>query len=278
MTLRRNDTPKPSSRSGGPAAGAAGARRAVPSRARDNKGRRQHAGVSLGTASNVLNRPDRVAPDTLARVLGAIDKLGFVAAPPPIRCAAAATAAASAPSSSTPRTRSRPRRSAASRTPCTSRDPPSSSARRTALRTGRALPALARGAEGPGHSHHPGHAEHPPSGGAAGPGDARGAPRPAEQSGRAVLGLDRPHAGRGLGAALLFDLGHRLIAFINGPLHLSQCAERRRGMRRAARNAGLNPDSSIIEYTIDPITASGQAEHPSTSSSRSRTAPRPSSA
>ena len=32
-------------------------------------------------------------------------------------------------------------------------------------------------------------------------------------------------------------------------------------MRRAARNAGLNPDTSIIEYTIDPITASGQAEH-----------------
>src|ERR1019366_7183919 len=38
----------------------------------------EHAGVSLGTASNVLNRPDRVAPDTLARVLEAIDKLGFV--------------------------------------------------------------------------------------------------------------------------------------------------------------------------------------------------------
>ena len=38
----------------------------------------EHAGVSLGTASNVLNRPDRVAPDTLARVLDAIEKLGFV--------------------------------------------------------------------------------------------------------------------------------------------------------------------------------------------------------
>jgi LacI family transcriptional regulator len=36
------------------------------------------AGVSLGTVSNVLNRPDKVAPDTVSRVLDAIDRLGFV--------------------------------------------------------------------------------------------------------------------------------------------------------------------------------------------------------
>ncbi|MDQ1129460.1 LacI family DNA-binding transcriptional regulator [Microbacterium sp. SORGH_AS_0888] len=36
------------------------------------------AGVSVGTVSNVLNRPDRVAPATVARVLAAIDELGFV--------------------------------------------------------------------------------------------------------------------------------------------------------------------------------------------------------
>ncbi|HKN95979.1 MAG TPA: LacI family DNA-binding transcriptional regulator [Pseudonocardiaceae bacterium] len=36
------------------------------------------AGVSLGTVSNVLNRPDRVAPGTRDRVLAAIDELGFV--------------------------------------------------------------------------------------------------------------------------------------------------------------------------------------------------------
>jgi LacI family transcriptional regulator len=34
--------------------------------------------VSVGTVSNVLNRPDKVAPDTVARVLAAIDELGFV--------------------------------------------------------------------------------------------------------------------------------------------------------------------------------------------------------
>jgi LacI family transcriptional regulator len=36
------------------------------------------AGVSLGTVSNVLNRPDRVSVKTRERVLAAIDELGFV--------------------------------------------------------------------------------------------------------------------------------------------------------------------------------------------------------
>ena len=36
------------------------------------------AGVSLGTVSNALNRPDRVAPPTLERVRAAIEDLGFV--------------------------------------------------------------------------------------------------------------------------------------------------------------------------------------------------------
>ena len=36
------------------------------------------AGVSVGTVSNVLNRPERVSPSTRERVLRAIDELGFV--------------------------------------------------------------------------------------------------------------------------------------------------------------------------------------------------------
>lgn len=38
----------------------------------------QHAGVSVGTVSNVLNRPDVVAPATRQRVMDAINELGFV--------------------------------------------------------------------------------------------------------------------------------------------------------------------------------------------------------
>ncbi|MDX6209632.1 MAG: LacI family transcriptional regulator, partial [Frankiales bacterium] len=36
------------------------------------------AGVSVGTVSNVLNRPDRVSPETRDRVSAAIAELGFV--------------------------------------------------------------------------------------------------------------------------------------------------------------------------------------------------------
>lgn len=36
------------------------------------------AGVSVGTVSNVLNSPDKVAPTTVARVQSAIERLGFV--------------------------------------------------------------------------------------------------------------------------------------------------------------------------------------------------------
>src|SRR6476659_1785471 len=37
-----------------------------------------HAGVAVGTVSNVLNYPDRVSERTKQRVLRAIDELGFV--------------------------------------------------------------------------------------------------------------------------------------------------------------------------------------------------------
>ena len=36
------------------------------------------ANVSVGTVSNVLNQPDKVAPKTVARVRAVIDELGFV--------------------------------------------------------------------------------------------------------------------------------------------------------------------------------------------------------
>lgn len=38
----------------------------------------REAGVSVGTVSNVLNKPDEVSPDSIARVQSAIDRLGYV--------------------------------------------------------------------------------------------------------------------------------------------------------------------------------------------------------
>ncbi len=38
----------------------------------------RHAGVSVGTVSNALNKPDEVSAETLARVLESVDQLGYV--------------------------------------------------------------------------------------------------------------------------------------------------------------------------------------------------------
>ena len=38
----------------------------------------QRAGVSVGTVSNVLNRPDEVSSDSVERVTRAIEDLGYV--------------------------------------------------------------------------------------------------------------------------------------------------------------------------------------------------------
>lgn len=262
MTLRRSDTSKPSSRSPGPS-GAAAASPTMPPRDRVTiKDVAEHAGVSLGTASNVLNRPDRVAPDTLARVLEAIDKLGFVRSSAAhqmrgrsnSRCFGAVVIDASNPfSTETVRgLEDAVHEQGSAVVLCSTDGSPDREARylrwleeqrvqgiviTPATRSIRHLEELRD----------------------------RGTlvvllDRRSNQGELCSVSIDHTRGGE-LAAGYLFDLGHRLIAFINGPLHLSQCAERRRGMRRAARNAGLNPDTSIIEYTIDPITASGQAEH-----------------
>jgi LacI family transcriptional regulator len=221
----------------------------------------EYAGVSLGTVSNVLNRPDRVAPDTLARVQDAVDRLGFVRSSAAhqmrgrsnSRCFGAVVLDASNPfSSETVRGLEDTVHEQGSAVVLCSTDGSADREARylrwleeqrvqgivitPATRSIRHLEAL-------------------------------------RDRGTLVVLLDRPsnngelcsvsvdHARGGeLAAGYLFDLGHRRIAFINGPLHLSQCAERRRGMRRAARQAGLSPEDSILEYTIDPITAFGQAE------------------
>jgi len=50
----------------------------TPSERGEHQGRARRAGVSVGTTSNVLNRPELVWPETRAKVLAAIDELGFV--------------------------------------------------------------------------------------------------------------------------------------------------------------------------------------------------------
>jgi LacI family transcriptional regulator len=53
-----------------------------------------------------------------------------------------------------------------------------------------------------------------------------------------------------LAAQHLLEQGHRQLAFVNGPLSIRQCADRRRGMRRAVKSAGLDPDKAIDEINV----------------------------
>ncbi|MGA3216676.1 MAG: LacI family DNA-binding transcriptional regulator [Acidimicrobiales bacterium] len=234
LTLRLNDTSKPpSSRSARTAGGAPQARQPVPDRV-TIKDVAERAGVSLGTASNVLNRPDRVAPDTLARVLEVIDQLGFVRSSAAhqmrsranSRCFGAVVLDASNPfSTETVRgLEDAVHEQGSAVVLCSTDGSPDREARYLRWLEEQRVQGIVI--------------------------------TPATRS---IRHLETARGGE-LAAGYLFDLGHRLIAFINGPVHLSQCAERRRGMRRAAREAGLSPENTIVEYTIDPITASGQAE------------------
>ena len=84
---------------------------------------------------------------------------------------------------------------------------------------------------------------------------------------RVVL-LDRPSAskdlcsvavddvlGGELAANHLLELGHERIGFVNGPLTIRQCADRRRGVRRAVKAAGLDPKHAVVEVTRPALNA-----------------------
>lgn len=91
--------------------------------------------------------------------------------------------------------------------------------------------------------------------------------------GTAVVLLDRTSPGatmcsvavddvRGgeLAAAHLVSLGHRRIALMNGSTKIRQCADRRKGVRKALRAAGLPLSSSLVEVTVSSLNAAGGEE------------------
>jgi LacI family transcriptional regulator len=90
-----------------------------------------------------------------------------------------------------------------------------------------------------------------------------------QQLGMAVVLLDRPSPtpdfcsvavddarGGELAGRHLLDAGHQVIGFITGPRTIRQCADRRRGLRKAVRAAGLDPDRAIREV-VAPLNADG---------------------
>ncbi len=56
-----------------------------------------------------------------------------------------------------------------------------------------------------------------------------------------------------LAAGHLFDLGHRNIAFVNGPSSIRQCADRREGAQRALRRARRRRPATLREITVNAL-------------------------
>jgi len=88
------------------------------------------------------------------------------------------------------------------------------------------------------------------------------------QRGIAVVLLDRPSRikdlcsvsvddvrGGELAAAHLLEQGHQRIAFVHGPLSIRQIADRRRGVLKAIKAAGLDPDGALVDITTPTQTA-----------------------
>jgi LacI family transcriptional regulator len=56
-----------------------------------------------------------------------------------------------------------------------------------------------------------------------------------------------------LAASHLFGLGHKTIAFVNGPSSIRQCADRREGAKRALRRARRRGEASLLEITVSAL-------------------------
>ncbi|WP_026256958.1 LacI family DNA-binding transcriptional regulator [Actinopolymorpha alba] len=91
--------------------------------------------------------------------------------------------------------------------------------------------------------------------------------------GTAVVLLDRPSPspqicsvavddvkGGDLAATHLLELGHQRIGFVNGSTKIRQCADRRKGVRKALRAAGLRIADSLVETTVSALNADGGEE------------------
>lgn len=58
----------------------------------------------------------------------------------------------------------------------------------------------------------------------------------------------------------LLSTSHERMAFINGSTTIRQCADRRKGMRRAIRRARFNLSRSFVEVTVGSLNAAGGEE------------------
>lgn len=213
----------------------------------------RRAGVSVGTVSNVLNRPDQVAPSTRGRVQATIEELGFVrnASARQLRVGATQTVGVIVLDMANPFFTEIARGIEDRISPdqytlllSSSDDDPVREARYLRLHEEHGVHGLI---VSPAHTSL----------------DAVLAMR--ERGVRIVL-LDVPRRpvpiscvgvddvrGARLAVEHLLGLGHRRIGFVNGPDTISQCAARREGAVAALTAAGLDPQEALVEVTVPAL-------------------------
>jgi LacI family transcriptional regulator len=216
------------------------------------------AGVSLGTVSNVLNRPDRVAPATRERVLRAIEELGFVRneAARQLRAGRSRTIGLVVLDVGNPfftdlakGVEATAGKSGLSVILCNSNDDPSREQHYLSLlQEQRAFGVLI-----------------PPVGH-----DMR-AIEAVRRKGTPIVLVDRgsnrrqcsvsvnDRVGGELAVAHLIGEGHKRIGFVGGPMSINQVSERLAGARAAMRAAGLAEQNLVVIETPRLDVASGRA-------------------
>ena len=217
------------------------------------------AGVSVGTVSNVLNRPDRVAEATRDRVLDAIARLSFVpnASARQLRAGTITTVGAIVldirnPFFTEAARGIEDRLAVADHTLmlASSDDDPEREARYLRLFEEHGVSGLLV----------------VPSNDDLGPLLALAArgmntvllDMPSPTDSLSSVAVDDIAGGRMAGEHLL-SLGHREILMLNGPHTIRQCRDRIAGLHRAVERHGLNPDTVVREVRIPTLDAGGAA-------------------
>ena len=211
------------------------------------------AGVSLGTASNVLNNPSIVATETRRRVLDAIAKTGFVrsTAAHQLRVGKSRTIGVVLLDLANPffaemvkGAEAVLRENGYVLVVCSSDESKEQEKRYLrALEEHRVDGLLITPVERDLAS--------------IGALAARGVPtvlldREGAKTGLCSVTVDDVRGGE-LAASHLLGLGHAHIAFVNGPTSIRQCADRRQGVRRAFKRKGLSPDEGLRELVAPAL-------------------------
>ncbi|MCX5413969.1 LacI family DNA-binding transcriptional regulator [Streptomyces sp. NBC_00059] len=219
----------------------------------------REAGVSLGTVSNVLNRPEIVAESTRRRVLDVIGAIGFVRTEGArqLHGLASRVVAVLGHGPADPfltalgtGVEQAAREADLGVMVCTGARDPAEEARHLSLITShRVRGAVLASAEGVGRTVAAFRRSAVPF---------VVADQPAAEPAACSVGIDDAAGGRAAVRHLL-ERGHRSLAYVAGPGHLRRMRDHRTGAREAARAAGL-PSAALRELSCTALTVEAGRE------------------